>query len=242
MSLQNYYETLMKTYDKCAYPNNYNICLSSLLNACKIISANASNPKIKAFKQTIRNFIDLLFTINRKDNNFISRVVVDLYNTCENKEILEYIVQKVYENMLTYRLKYHCAIYRTSADKQPFVVIFIDGHGTDLTTRITPDSNILSYNFSPGAGIITLHSDDWIPEYIIQSLETSLSSQPSTFAEVIGGIGCVKTHYIKELDELDIENEQIVTDWTMMLAHKYRKQSCRIIKPIKTNSIILTNW
>ncbi len=227
MSVKNYFEQLINNYEKCSYAT----CLNGLVYACKLLNTHFSNPKINEIKQLVRRFINLLFTAKRKKKDFMSRIIKDIYNDCDNKEILEYFIQKIYENMLLFRLKFHCFIYKTEPTKLPFVIIFIDGDGTDLDTNIMSDTNVLSYNFSPGSGIVTLHTDDGITEFIANTLENTLRFHPSTFTEVINEMGCVKTKYIKELDE--ISNDHIVADYTVMLAHKYRNQSCNVIKPIK---------
>lgn len=213
-------------------PLSYGNKMNYILKICNIVTKYPSHPNITAYTNNLRQWIDNMFATKHKNNNYRSRFIVDMNEKCENKEVINYIVQKIYENMLFLQNQFITHVYSAPTPLTPFVSIFIDAHGKDLDEPIANGANILAYNWSPGPGIITINMDDDNTAYVLDSFQSALIYQPPTFTELINSIGCnIKSKYLEQLGE--IEDSFYTNDSTNMLVNKYKKYSCAVIKPVK---------
>lgn len=209
-------------------PKTYEGRLAHILKLCNAIT-KTQNP---AYKTNIKQWIDAFFSARRNpNNNYLSRFIDDIFNNCLDQETLDYMQQKIYENMLNVRTRFNTTVYHKSFEN-PFVIVFIDGHGKELDQNITHDTNLLAFNWSPAPGVITVNMSDTNTETILETFQNALSENPPTFTDIIDiVIEPLRTKYLTQLDEID--NDTIVTDAKYMLASKYKEHSCRIIRPIK---------
>ncbi len=214
--------------------------LTYILALCNL---DPTTERAKNLKNNMREFIDYFFSLRYNKNNTYASTFIDaIFRLCKNKEMHEYVIQKIYETMLVTRQNYSSVFYKSNTQPAPYVILFIDGHAKELDEPIQNTTNLLSYNWAAAPGLISYPINDADNIYLLETFQNALRAHPATFTEFIENIGTIKSKYISPPDNtLSLNYSAALTDMyhkedntkLYELTEKYKNYAFSLIKPIK---------